>query len=54
MPVFLWRSLRPDALTILLRYLASRGGGPAVQPAADDRPRAVEAAADSPEAAARR
>lgn len=53
--MFLWRSLRPDALTILLRYLASRGGGaPAVQPAADDRPRAVEAHADSPEAAARR
>lgn len=52
--MFLWRSLRPDALTILLRYLASRGGSAAVQPAADERPRAVEAAADSPEAAARR
>ena len=51
--MFLWRSLRPDALTILLRYLASRGGSAAAQPSSDERPRAVEAAADSQEAARR-
>jgi hypothetical protein len=51
--VFLWRSLRPDALTIFLRYLASRGGSAVVQPATEERPRTVEAA-DSQEAAARR
>jgi hypothetical protein len=28
-PLFLWRSLRPNALTLLLRYLAQDAGGAA-------------------------
>jgi len=54
MPVFLWRNLQPDALTILLRYLTGQSRDPADPPAADQRPRAIEASADRREPTARR